>query len=386
MPLSLAETMDTSAGFARPASPLPYEWAGDVQPVLDGLWLIDGWLPKSGVGVLYGHPGCGKTFLALDMSRCVAMAVSWAGRAVEAGLVIYVAAEGQAGFRNRLAAVVAEGRLSRDAPFAFVPCPIDLQAPDGDIERLVTTIRQMAGKRKELPALIVIDTLSKTFGAGKENTDDMTAYLTNCQRVASEFDCFTLILHHRPKDQESKDLRGHSSLRGGIETAILVEGGETRFAITTKQKDAEDNQRVGFQLERVVLGHDRKDHEVSTCLVNIVEDEMPSPVSRSPIEQAKHRLRGHNRSGLRAIEDVVATLGQTPPMDIPSDVIDREKVWKVCRSEQISERLTSEFLGLVKGDADKLEDNAARTTRRVLQALKAAKILGSWREWLWLNS
>jgi hypothetical protein len=38
-------------------------------------WLIDGVLPQEGTGVLYGETGCGKTFVALDMSFSVGIPV-----------------------------------------------------------------------------------------------------------------------------------------------------------------------------------------------------------------------------------------------------------------------------------------------------------------------
>src|SRR5690606_40937912 len=99
--------------------------------------------------------------------------------------------------------------------------------------------------------------------------------IANCQRIASAFNCLTLIVHHRPKDSESRDLRGHSSLRGGLDVAILDEGGEIKTATTVKQKDGEDNQQVRFKLDRVVLGQDMRGNEVSTCTVRITDDSPP---------------------------------------------------------------------------------------------------------------
>ena len=366
--------------------PLPFVWVQDVQPVLDGFWLIDDWLPKSGVGAIYGHPGSGKTFVALDMAASIAGGHDWAGRSVEKGLVVYVVAEGVNGFRNRLFAMTDAGRLQRGAPFMFVPVPVDLFAPDGDAERLCDAITDAVDTSCTNPALIVIDTLSKTIGAGKENTDDVAIYIANCERIAQRFETFVLFVHHRPKDRDSTDMRGHSSLRGNIDAAIMVEShGDRRTATTTKQKDGEDNQRIAFELERVVLGHDAKGKEVSTCLVNITDDAPPTKANLSPLEKAKAKLKGHNRTGLRVIETTVATEGVVVAPDIPANVIDREKVHYVCRSGQVADKLESEFLAIVDGDPDKRADNSSRTVRRVLTALKAAQILGSWQDWVWIN-
>ena len=260
------------APTAEQMSPLPLEWAGQAQPILDGFWLIDDWLPSSGIAAIYGHPGSGKSFFAFSMAAHIASGKPWNGCHVERGLVLYVIAEGQTGARNRMYAMRENGDIAHDAPLAFIPTPIDMQAPDGDANSLIQTIKAAAQISGMKPAMVVLDTLSKTFGSGKENTDDMVAYVNNCQRVASAFDCLTVVVHHRPKDQESRDLRGHSSLRGNIDTAILIEKGDIKTATTIKQKDGEDNIQVRFKLNRVVIGHDRRGKEISTCLIEYTDE------------------------------------------------------------------------------------------------------------------
>ena len=364
--------------------PLPFEWAGQTSPVLDGLWLIDDWLPKTGIGAIYGHPGSGKSFFALDMAAHIAAGQPWAGRHVEQGLVVYVVAEGQTGFRNRLFAMQRAGKIAPDAPFVFIPCPIDLQAPDGDLKSLMETIERVAEQAGVPIALLVVDTLSKTFGAGKENTDDMAGYIANCQRISSAFDCFTAVVHHRPKDSESRDLRGHSSLRGGIETAILVEAGEIKTATTIKQKDGEDNMVVRFRLERVILGEDKRGKEISTCLTEIVDGEVPVQFT-DPRDVRRNRLSGHKRTALAAIEDLVAKIGRDPPTDIPSEAIDRYRTWKAVDAASVSERLKNEFYALEDGDDDKRRDHARRNANRALKDLKSSSVIGSWEGWIWVN-
>lgn len=248
-------------------SSLKYERAGDVEPVLEGRWLIHGLLPSQGVATIYGHSGTGKTFVAQDLAAHIVSGAAWNGEHVESGLVVYVVAEGQAGFRNRLVAMRQAGKFAALDPFVFIPTPIDMLDPDGDCVRLVETIKVAASAEGATPVMVVIDTLSKTFGGGKENSDDMAIYLANCQRVASAFDCLTLIIHHRPKDSESRDLRGHSSLRAGVDAAILVEGDEARRMTVIKQKDGEEGGTWGFELEPVTLGTDSRGDEVTSCVV-----------------------------------------------------------------------------------------------------------------------
>lgn len=371
-----ARAVSTSSHLA-----LAYEWAGEVEPVLEDAYLIDDFLPKSGPAVMFGHPGCGKTFLALDLAAHVAEGKPWAGRYVMGGPVLYVVAEGVTGFKNRLTALFNAGRLSRKAPFAYIPTPIDLQAPDGDVSSLIASIRHFTRAAGSPPALVVLDTLSKTFGAGKENTDDMASYVANCEKIAAAFDCLTLIIHHRPRNAEGQNERGHSSLRGGVVASILVEGEETKTALTVKQKDGPENERVSFRLSAVSIGSNSRGKDVTTCLVDIVEVDPDLFASVAP----KRVLTGNKRIAFDALETLIALHGEFVPDDIPRECIDRQKVSKVIRSGQAADKLRAEFLGVVKADPDKLSDTARRTAARALTDLKGAGILGSWEEWVWLQ-
>jgi KaiC/GvpD/RAD55 family RecA-like ATPase len=289
---------------AEQLSPLPLEWAGQVTPILDGFWLIDDWLPTSGIAAIYGHPGSGKSFFAFSMAAHVASGKPWNGQHVERGLVIYVIAEGQTGARNRMFAMRENGDIAPDAPLAFVPTPVDMQSPTGDTNALIQTVKAAAEIAGMKPAMVVLDTLSKTFGAGKENTDDMVAYVNNCQRVASAFDCLTVVVHHRPKDTESKDLRGHSSLRGNIDTAILIEKGDIKTATTIKQKDGEDNIQVRFKLNRVVIGNDRRGKEISTCLLEFTDE--------APVDQLFDGLNKTEEAALHTLCELIEEQAMDP--------------------------------------------------------------------------
>jgi KaiC/GvpD/RAD55 family RecA-like ATPase len=362
---------------------LPFEWAGDVKPALDGFWLIDCFLAKSGPAAIFGAPGSGKTFLALSIAVCVAEARPWAGRHVEGGFVLYVVAEGQTGFRNRLSAMIEAGRLTRTAPFAFVPTPLDLQSPTGDVGPLIATIRGLAKTAGQPPALIVIDTLSKTFGGGSENSDDMARYVANCERISSAFDCLTLIVHHPSKNGDARSERGHSSLRGGIVTSIHVEGSDgLRTAKIVKQKDGQEGITVAFRLDPIVLGKDSRGNEVTTCLVEFVD--IDDTMLSANAGTAKSRLTGRKKIAFDAIETEIALHGERPPSEIPHEVIDRSKVLKVIPGGQAADKLKAEFFSVVDADADNRADTAARTARRAIGDLKAAGILGSWEDWLWI--
>ena len=83
----------------------------------------------AGMALIYGSPGAGKSFLALDIALRIAAGWTIDGRAVKQGPVIYVAAEGQTGMRNRIAAFEKHFAIETRLPFVLVPCAVDLLDP-----------------------------------------------------------------------------------------------------------------------------------------------------------------------------------------------------------------------------------------------------------------
>ncbi|MBA4753621.1 MAG: AAA family ATPase [Sphingobium sp.] len=204
---STVTPLDRAKEFSA-ASPeiLPVEWFTEIEPQLEGMWLVKRLLPAQGLALIYGHPGSGKSFFALDVALHIALGWEWCARRVRQGLVVYVGAEGGAGLRNRIAAFRRHHDLQDAIPFALIPTPIDMQDPNADTGRLAETVRMTAKQSGAEPALVIIDTLSKTFGGGKENTDDMATYVANCQRIASEFNC--LVVKRRSKGTPDRRRRG----------------------------------------------------------------------------------------------------------------------------------------------------------------------------------
>ncbi|HET6606385.1 MAG TPA: AAA family ATPase [Rhodopila sp.] len=355
---------------------LPLERFDNITPQLTGLWLIKRLLPVEGIALLYGHPGSGKSFIALDMAFHVALGWDWFGRKVNPGFVIYVGAEGLAGIRNRVSAFRSANSVD-SAAFTLIPSPIDMQAPDADVEALAAAIRHEQAHFGMRPALIVIDTLSKTFGAGKENTDDMALYVKNCGRISAEFKCCVMPVHHRPKDSESQEPRGHGSLKGGVDTVVLIEAGQTKRARVTKQKDGEDGEVFPFQLKPVDLGQDEDGETVTSCVVEPASQEVTTANDLSA--KALARLPDGSRVILNQLMEVIEAEGFPPPDTIPDSEIERLRVGKVAKTGTWREKV------LMGGgtERDKDRDTARRGFNRALLRLQKDGIVRVWGEYAW---
>lgn len=142
-------------------------------------WLVKNLLPKAGLAVVYGASGSGKTFWVLDLVLHVALGESWRGKQTRPGRVIYLPAESQGGFRNRVEAVVQHYGLDTSDVGSFGVVM--------DVPNLMTVDDQaMAAQAKAWGGadIIVIDTLAQvTPGANENSSEDLgKAMHGTCQR------------------------------------------------------------------------------------------------------------------------------------------------------------------------------------------------------------
>lgn len=349
-------------------APLPVIRFGDLTPVLEGQWLIKRFLPAQGLTVMHGHPGCGKSFLALDMALSIAEGCDWNGRKVQQGLAIYVAAEGAIGLQNRIAAYRDEHARSDNLPFILIPCGIDLQAKGADIERLAAVIESENSHFGVAPRFIVIDTLSKTFGTGKENTDDMAQYVANCSELASRFSANTMVLHHRPKDTDQTDPRGHSSLKGGADTVLLIKTGKSRSVTVQKQKDGPDGDTINFDLETIEIGRDEDDAPVTSCIVRYH--------NRTPIGSG-FALTGNKKLAFESLQLAIELMGEV-----------RQNVCNDCtKSEAIAVPLSvwwDKYEAASQRQSEKKPDSIRRAFDRAQQALESEGKVSISDDYVWM--
>ena len=253
------------ADQSRQPAPLQYFWASDVQAVLDGQFVVKGVIQSGTLIVVFGESNSGKTFFVLDLVLAIAGGQFWRGRKVTRGLIIYIAGEGTDGIKNRVAAYQTRGLSNRGIPLAIINRAADLMHMDGDTEGLLALIAQAESESGEKCALIVVDTLARAMAGGDENSgEDMSALIANGDRLRKETKAAVMLIHHCGKDA-SKGARGHSSLRGAVDTEILIEGqAGRRTATVTKQRDLPSGQLFAFELEQQVLGHDEDGDPVTS--------------------------------------------------------------------------------------------------------------------------
>ena len=242
----------------------------DMRYVTETNWIIRDLYPGEGMGALYGSPGSGKTFFALDTAMSIACGKGWKTNQTKHGGVAYVALEGGALFDNRCLkwAEINEINLA-DHPFTITSDPLDLLVKGTESE--VDSIIEYLGQQETPIKLIVIDTLNRAIGGGNENAaEDMGALVANCDRIWKALGCFLLVVHHSGKDA-AKGLRGHSSLLGAVNTEIQItnlSGTDFKQAEVLKQRDGESGQMHMFNLQVERVANDSDGYEITTCIIN----------------------------------------------------------------------------------------------------------------------
>jgi hypothetical protein len=278
-------------GRSRSITLKPLIWLSEVEPVLAQAYIVRDLIAAGAAVVIYGDSNSGKTFFVLDLALHIAAGRPWRDQRIQPGLVVYVAAEGGHGIRNRLAAYRQAASWTKGASFAVLPQNVDLLDPLADTGPLIEVIQAAEEIAGQKVAAIVLDTLARVMTGGNENDSrDMSAFIANVDRVRAETGAAVLIIHHAGKDA-TKGARGHSSLRAAVDTEILVEGLEgTRTATVCKQRDMPSGQVYAFTLEPVTVGTDAEDGTAITSCVVAVTD--------APAKQ--RRVSGKNQEALLA--------------------------------------------------------------------------------------
>ena len=234
-------------------------------------WLVKSFLEMDSLSLMFGEPGCGKSFAALDLACCVATGSDWHGKPVKRpGAVFYIAGEGFNGLSRRLVAwQQVNGYNLRTAPLYVSQCSAsftDLANARMVSDSIEQTIKESGGV---IPSLIVIDTLARNFGAGDENaTKEMNIFINHIdQLLRQKYQCCVLIVHHTGVGNKDR-ARGNSALKGALDAEYAVVKSDDELTITAKKmKDADEPKPISFLFESVKLPFADEDGEQQVSCV-----------------------------------------------------------------------------------------------------------------------
>lgn len=206
-------------------------------------WLIRQVLVRSTLAGLIGPSGAGKSFLAVDWACCVATGTQWQGSDVERGGVFYLAGEGQAGIRKRIAAWEAYHGVSMEGQPLFLADNLPFLTDDSQAAGTVAAIEAL---EDELlfncggvePSMVVIDTVARAMGGANENdAGDMGRLISAMDWLRARWGATILAVHHTGHAEPGR-ARGSSAFKAALDSEFLVsaDGHRVKLAVS-KGKD-----------------------------------------------------------------------------------------------------------------------------------------------------
>jgi hypothetical protein len=244
----------------QPEQPLPrkprfiFETMDAIFEGEDEKYLIDGWIPETGVGLFYAKWGSFKTFIAFDWALHLAYGMKdWHGIALpgEPCHVLIIAREGRSGFRRRVDAFMRHhGLKDKTRHVTFMRCPISF-LDDRGFEELKAEIERLGLPFK----LVIVDTVGRALpGADMAKEQPITMFMERLQQLGELTGGVSIGVHHENK---SGDVNGSMYFQNNSDFMLQsARDGKTLSGKITcaKQKDGNDGWSRNFTMVKVDLG------------------------------------------------------------------------------------------------------------------------------------
>lgn len=298
----------------------PITWRDTFAPAQSYPWLVKGVIPCGEAVLKFGATQTGKSFSTQHLSFCIARGLPFFGRRVKRAGVVYVAAEGGKGFRRRQLAYARHHGLGPDddIPMVVLTRRPDLFTNDADFDAICVEIDHYAATLSHELGLIVLDTWSAaTPGVDENAAKDVSKVRQRIMRMVDRFKAAVIVVHHKPASSDKP--RGHTSLSADFETTIDVDwdgdardarGRRVRRAKVAKQREGDTDLEWRFVLAPVRLGTDEEGDEITSCVVEDPEGDVPAG-DRTGSGVARP-MRPELRIALQCLRDALAEHGEPP--------------------------------------------------------------------------
>lgn len=351
--------------------------AREIVPSLEDDDLVEGLLRKGELSQVYGAPGAAKTFTMIDLALHVAAGLSWRGsHSVRRCASIYLLLEGLKGGLNRVYGWKGEilGDREADIPFAIIEGGVDLRGEPGsmgDVGALVHLILSEAPAALGAEVgLVVIDTQSRAMSGDENSSHDMAELVRNLDTIRNATGAHVALVHHAGKDA-AKGSRGSTVIEGAVDTQLrITKRDEFQVLEVVKQRAMEAAGPFFMKLKQVSLGTNAAGKEVTTCVIEHVED--PGTTS------TRRELSPQQKIALKALKEALADHGELPAKEI----MDHNTLGMGQRV--VSAETWRELF--YKRHGDGTTEAKRKAFNRARDALLSSEIVGSYGGFVWVKS
>ena len=293
---AMAALLDGDRVGAKAAQRYKLLTAADLEAMPPIRWRIKGIMPTTGMAQIYGPSKAGKSFLTFDMACAMAEGRTWFGYRVAQAPVVYVALEGEAGFKLRAEAWKIHNKRSLPADLHLVMQPFHINNDD-DVLDLAAVVPP--------GAVVIVDTQNRAAPDADENASkDMGLIINGAKTLQGLVDGLIVLVAHTGVSEGAQNRpRGHSSQIAAVDAAIAVMrngNGDARTWRADKVKDGQDGAEHGFELVKFDLGTDDDGDALTSCVP--VATDLPSRTKQMTESQrqgiAAYRIACEEGEGL----------------------------------------------------------------------------------------
>ena len=179
----------------------------------DTEWLIQGMIPRGGIGVWTGNRATFKSFLVLNAAYCISNGLNFLGKyPTEKGKVIYLDKENGIPIMQRRSKMIKKGLNIEKGDVGFI-CFSQLRI---DELESIQEIEDIIEKHK--PSLLVIDTYRRAISFDENDAGNVSQLFVNVLRpIVDKYRNLSIVLiHHNRKGgghgDKMDEIRGSSDL------------------------------------------------------------------------------------------------------------------------------------------------------------------------------
>ncbi|QKC99197.1 AAA family ATPase [Mesorhizobium sp. NZP2298] len=311
-----APAQDVNAEVDMPAAPKKRErfertWFDDIVEGEPKETFIKGVLGAREFTTVSGLPGTGKSVIVTDAACHVAAGMEWHGRKVKPGLVIYVAAERKKLTERRMMAFRKRHKIE-NVPLLIIGGRLDFTKDLKDAKELIAEIKSAEVETGLQCVWVIIDTLTRVFGAGDQNASkDMGRFVNSCDEILVETSAHVTAIHHSAWTGERG--KGAIDLDGAVDASFMVKKDHGKYKLVCDgTNDGEEGEILAFTMDSVEIGVD-EDGEPTTA---------PVVVQVKETKLTSGSLKGYKGDVLKALAAAIERNGIEPEGDaFPEDIL-----------------------------------------------------------------
>ncbi|ABE61239.1 RecA-family ATPase-like protein [Nitrobacter hamburgensis X14] len=312
-----------AANDNEPKSRFNLTWFDDIEADKPKAWVIKNVLGRGEHTLISGLPGTGKSVVATDGACHVAAGMEWFGRKTTQGLVLFVAAERKALTERRMMAFRKHHGV-KDVPLLVLGGRLDLTSSLADAKALAGIVQQAEIDCGQKCVWIIIDTLTRVFGAGDQNTSkDMGRFIQACDELIRLTGAHVTVVHHTAWSGERG--KGAIDLDGAVDASFMVVKNSGTYTLKCDgANDGDEGTIATFTMQSVELAKD-EDGEPTTAPVVVPGESLADRLA----------LKGHTKGVLAALNSIIEDDGIEPEgSDFPEGImVVKEKQWRAAYYE-----------------------------------------------------